>query len=105
MRVSIDDVVTFAAPLGTPLRVGTYEGATRFASTTSPGIDLGDCSLGNSGRFVVHEVSLTATGTVRQFWATFEESCGDVRVPSVRGEVRVTDVPMRTSSVRSCLLP
>jgi hypothetical protein len=98
------NTVTFAAPIGTPIRAGTYEGATGVASATSPGLYvLGTCSVDTRGRFVVHEVSLTPTGTVRQFWATFEESCSEA--PTVRGEVRVTDVPMRSSSVRSCLLP
>jgi hypothetical protein len=96
----------FGAPRGTPLRPGTYERATRtaFRDATSPGIDVsgtGGCNQTN-GRFVVHEVSLTPTGGVQRFWATFEQYC-DQNPAALRGEVRATGVPPAGTAISSCL--
>jgi hypothetical protein len=99
---------SFGAPRGTPFRPGTYEQATRtsFRDMTSPGIDVtgtGGCNT-TSGRFVVHEVSLTRTGTVQRFWVTFEQYC-DRNPAALRGEVRTTDIPRGNNSVTTCLVP
>jgi hypothetical protein len=87
----------FAAPKGTPLRVGTYEGATRwpFQTDSVPGFNIsGDARGCNAltGRFIVREVDFTASGQVRQFWATFEQHC-EGGTPALYGDVRVTSGP------------
>lgn len=101
----------FGAPTGTPMTVGTYENAVAVASCalcggqTSPYIHIsgsGGCS-GTGGRFVVHEVEVTAKGSVRKFWATFEQRCpGSAAL--LRGDVRVTNPP-GSESVSACTVP
>jgi hypothetical protein len=95
---------SFGAPRGTPMRPGTYESAVRTSSRTgtSPGLDVGSCNLVR-GRFVVHEVSVTRTGGVQRFWATFEQYC-DQYPGALRGEVRVINPPIPTT-VSSCVVP
>jgi hypothetical protein len=98
----------FSAPAGQPLRVGTYENATRFLGTPSaaPGLDVAVDGRGCgdlTGRFVVKEVDVPATGgNVTRFWATFEQHCQG-RAPALRGEIRVTNPPAVPPSSVSCL--
>ena len=96
----------FGAPRGTPLRPGTYVGATRtaFRDATSPGIDVngtGGCNQ-TRGSFVVHEVSVTPTGGVDLFRVTFEQYC-DQNPAALRGEIRATAVPRAGTAVSSCV--
>ena len=88
--------VSFSAPAGQPLRVGTYENATRFLGLPggAPGFYVGVDGRGCNqltGRFVVKEVDVAATGGgVTKFWAAFEQHC-EGRAPALRGEIRVTN--------------
>ncbi len=87
----------FQAPKGVPLRVGTYEGATRssFQRDTDPGLDIYGEGRGCNtltGRFTVREADFSPSGQVRQFWATFEQHCENM-APALRGDVRVTNGP------------
>jgi hypothetical protein len=97
----------FSAPAGQPLRVGTYENATRWLGSpmASPSfsvfVDGRGCNI-LTGRFVVKEVDVTATGSVTRFWATFEQHC-EARAPALRGEIRVTNPPAVPPSSVSCL--
>lgn len=99
--ISVDGPATwllqFGAPQNTPLRVGTYEGATR-ASPALPTIDIGGNGRGCSqttGRFVVHEADFSAQGEVRRFRATFEQRC-TTSTGTLRGEVALTNVALRS---------
>jgi len=85
-----------------PLRVGTYDGATRwpFQRDSDPGLDISGEGRGCNtltGRFVVREADFTASGQVRQFWATFEQHCEN-RAPALYGDVRVTNGPAPSSN-------
>lgn len=88
--------VSFGAPNGQTLHVGTYDNALRFPSDTSGGIDFGVGSLGCNqtfGRFSVEDILITGHapsggGTaVGRFRATFEVSCESPTVPPTVGEV------------------
>lgn len=99
--------VSFGAPRGTPMRAGTYENASRtaFRDATHPGLDLtvmGGCNT-TQGRFVVHEIDLTADGKVNRFWATFEQYC-DNKPAALRGEIRVTGISSNDSAVSTCVV-
>jgi hypothetical protein len=70
----------FAAPMGSELAAGTYDGATRFPfqSPTEPGLSVdGDGRGCNTltGRFVVLDVTYGPTGDVVSFAADFEQHC------------------------------
>jgi hypothetical protein len=100
-------ILQFGAPRGAPLRPGLYEGATRtaFRNATSPGIDIsgsGGCNQ-TRGRFTVHDVSMTRTGTVQRFWATFEQYC-DQNPAALRGDIRVTALTAPNFTA-SCVVP
>jgi len=87
-------LIQLGAPRGTPMRSGTYEGATRtaFRAPGVPGIDIGINGTGcntTNGRFVVSELDFGATGQVNKFVATFEQLCQGSPTP-VRGELRLT---------------
>ena len=97
----------FSAPRGTPLRQGTYENASRsaFRDATQPGIDItvmGGCNT-IQGRFIVHEVDLTANARVNRFWATFEQRC-DNKPAALRGEIRVSGISSNDSAVSTCVV-
>lgn len=88
----------FRAPKGQPLRVGTYDNATGWPfqrDDDGAGLDISgenrSCSA-IASRFTVREADFTATGQVRQFWATFEQRCGTGTV-ALRGDVRLTGGP------------
>src|SRR6266849_5775531 len=82
----------FAAPMGTTLVPGVYEGATRwpFQAASSPGLSVyGDGRGCNTltGRFVVLEATYDANGKVQSFAADFEQHCENA-VPALFGSVR-----------------
>jgi hypothetical protein len=87
----------FHAPQGRSLSPGTYEGATRapFQAASAPGLSVfGDGRGCNTltGRFIVHEISLTSGRLVR-FHASFEQHCeGGAR--GLFGEVAVVQAPV-----------
>jgi hypothetical protein len=97
----------FSAPAGQPLRVGTYQNATRFLGLpgAAPGFGIAvngrGCNM-LTGQFVVKEVDVTATGSVNRFWAAFEQHC-EGSAPALRGEIRVTNPPAVPPSSVSCL--
>lgn len=89
----------FAAAPGQSLSGGVYEGAvsSNIIERTSPGMSItgngSACSNRDlTGRFVVHEADLAPSGTVRRFWASFEQRC-QVGAGALRGDVRVMDQP------------
>ena len=92
----------FGAPGGRPLRVGAYEEASRLNFPTRPLLDVGGCGSTTTGRFVVHEIEVTATGTVRRFWVTFDDRC-DFSQRGVKGDVRLTGVPHPGTFTSSCV--
>src|SRR6266566_2318683 len=82
----------FAAPMGTTLVPGAYEGATRwpFQAASSPGLSVyGDGRGCNTltGRFVVLEATYGADGKVESFAADFEQHCGSA-APALFGSIR-----------------
>ena len=89
----------FAAPFGTPLSVGRYEGATRFPfqSASQPGLDVSGEGRGCNtllGLFDVKQVAYTPGGGIDSFWATFEQHC-EGQLPALTGEIRYNaDVPL-----------
>jgi hypothetical protein len=104
--------LTFGAPVGTPLRRGTYENAQdggpapSFPTTTGPVFQIGGNGSGCGGapQFTVHEVELGSEGGVRKFWATFESRCG-TRPEALRGDVRITNaLPPPPTVSRRCIV-
>jgi hypothetical protein len=96
--------LSFRAPSGHPLVVGTYEGAKGWSyDSTAPGLDVSvsyrSCSR-STGRFTIREADFSPSGQVRHFWATFEQHCGN-GTPALRGDVRITNGPTVTGN--SCL--
>src|SRR6266404_167468 len=82
----------FAAPMGTTLVPGAYEGATRwpFQAASSPGLSVyGDGRGCNTltGRFVVLEATYGADGKVESFAADFEQHC-ESAAPALFGSIR-----------------
>lgn len=70
----------FFAPQGQTLKVGTYLKATRypFNGSTSPGLSIsGGARACNQlqGQFTVRQLSIDASGNVKQFVADFEQAC------------------------------
>ena len=87
----------FQAPKGIPLRVGPYEGATRypFQRDTDPGLSIAGEGRGCNtltGRFTIREADFSPSGQVRHFWATFEQHCENMAL-ALYGDVRVTNGP------------
>jgi hypothetical protein len=71
--------LSFAAPAGSPLVPGTYEGAFRhpFQPAGSPGLSVSGEGRGCNtltGRFVVHAIEKSGT-TLTRFEADFEQHC------------------------------
>jgi len=96
----------FSAPPNTPLRVGTYV-AERWPFARGAGMDISGAGRGCnvlSGQFNVREADYAANGTVRRFWASFEQHCGNGS-PALVGDVRVTNVPAISSSAITCMVP
>ncbi len=95
--------VTFAAPLGEQLGVGTFEGAVDPGERSEghPGLDVsghGRACTHVSGRFVVDELTRDGSGTITSFAARFEQHCENF-TPGVFGTVQyhaTTVYPERT---------
>lgn len=89
--------LTLAAPRGQPLKVGSYENATRalVESGDQPGLELsGDGRGCNSvtGRFEIHALAVGANNRVNRLFATFEQHC-EGSEPALHGQVSI--VPNR----------
>lgn len=86
-----------AAPAGTQLVPGAYEGAMRYPFNPSgtPGLDVyGDGRGCNSvtGRFDVFEAVFGPNGYIERFHAQFEQHC-EGGEPALRGEILVVNPP------------
>ena len=82
----------FAAPSGTPLTSGQYEGATRypFQSPVGNGLDVAGDGRGCNeltGRFVVLEAAYDNSGNVLKFAADLEQHCEGGN-PALFGSIR-----------------
>ncbi|GAB3945545.1 hypothetical protein GCM10027614_37520 [Micromonospora vulcania] len=89
--------ITLSAPVGQPLAVGTYTGATGYTyESPLPGISLSGndryCSDGQTGSFTVTDISWGPYGYLERFDATFEQRC-NYHTGSARGEVHVANPP------------
>ncbi|GGO02637.1 hypothetical protein [Micromonospora parathelypteridis] len=89
--------IELSAPVGQPLAVGTYTGATgNTYESPLPGIDLSGadriCSFGQTGSFTVTDISWGPHGYLERFDATFEQRC-NYSTGSARGEVHVENPP------------
>ena len=86
--------LTFAAPAGTPLLPGVYEGATRypFQLPTAPGLSVygGGCNM-LTGRFVVLEADIGPGGDVRKLAIDFEQHCEGAE-PALLGSIRINSL-------------
>ena len=93
--------VDLAAPIGSELVVGAYEGATRFSfrEPGEPGLDISGDGRGCNmlyGRFDVLEAEYDVqTGEVVRFAADFEQHCESPLAPALLGAIRYdSDVPV-----------
>ncbi|MBZ5589003.1 MAG: hypothetical protein LAO05_10615 [Acidobacteriia bacterium] len=82
----------FAAPAGTALAPGLYEGATRdgFQSPTTPGLEISGDGRGCNtltGRFLVLDAQYSPTGEVQSLAIDFEQHCEGLP-PALFGSVR-----------------
>jgi hypothetical protein len=92
--------VDLSAPYGSLMDVGTYLGATRFASASNPGIDVDGDGRGCNdtvGTFEVKEVTLSG-GAPTAFRATFVQHC-EGGTPALRGEVWYNSLQAITSNL------
>ena len=86
-----------AAPAGTKLVPGVYEGATRwpFQAPPTPGLDFSGDGRGCNtltGKFEVLEAKYAPFGYVERFHATFEQHC-EGGTPALFGEVQIVNPP------------
>ncbi|MDQ7804182.1 hypothetical protein Q5425_10590 [Amycolatopsis sp. A133] len=86
-----------AAPSGTRLAAGTYDGATRypFQGVNAPGLDLSGNGRGCNtltGTFAVQNVVFGPNGYVQTLDATFEQHC-EGGTAAARGEVHIANPP------------
>ncbi len=86
-----------AAPSGTGLAAGTYDGATRypFQGANAPGLDLSGNGRGCNtltGTFTVQNVVFGPHGYVQTLDATFEQHC-EGGTAAARGEVHIANPP------------
>ena len=81
-------VLTFAAPLGQQLEVGSYDVAERVPSNLVAGLDVrGDgrgCSLG-FGSFTISAISFEPTGSLAALDAAFNQACEYPDAPALHG--------------------
>ncbi|MGQ5260274.1 hypothetical protein ACTWLT_05900 [Micromonospora sp. ZYX-F-536] len=89
--------IDLSAPVGQPLTVGTYTGATEYLyESPLPGIALSGndriCPYGQTGSFTVTDISWGPYGYLERFDATFEQRC-NYSTGSARGEVHVANPP------------
>ncbi|MDS0137808.1 hypothetical protein H5970_18020 [Amycolatopsis sp. CM201R] len=86
-----------AAPSGTGLTAGTYDGATRypFQGANAPGLDLSGNGRGCNtltGTFTVQNVVFGPHGYVQALDATYEQHC-EGGTAALRGEVHIANPP------------
>lgn len=86
-----------AAPAGTKLLPGIYDGATRwpFQAPPTPGLDFSGDGRGCNtltGRFEVLEAVYAPFGYVERFHAKFEQHC-EGGTPALFGEVQIVNPP------------
>ncbi len=86
-----------AAPSGTGLTAGTYDGATRwpFQGANAPGLDLSGNGRGcntSTGTFTVQNVVFGPHGYVQTLDATYEQHC-EGGTTAARGEVHIANPP------------
>ena len=91
-------LLDFAAPQGVPLRVGSYEGATRFPFQVppSPGLDVAGDGRGCNtltGRFEVLQIAVDGAGNVTSFAADFEQHC-EGSTAALFGSIRMNAGPI-----------
>jgi len=89
--------LNMAAPAGTKLLPGVYEGATRwpFQAPPTPGLDFSGDGRGcntSTGRFEVLEAVYASFGYVERFHATFEQHC-EGGTPALFGEIQIVNPP------------
>jgi hypothetical protein len=89
--------LNLAAPAGTTLAPGIYEGATRwpFQAPPTPGLDFSGDGRGCNtltGRFEVLEAKYASFGYVERFHATFEQHC-EGGTPALFGEIQIVNPP------------
>ena len=89
--------VDLAAPVGSQLVPGTYEGAVRwpFQSPGQPGVSVTGNGRGCNtvtGRFEVLEAVFGPNGYLERFHARFEQHC-EGGEPAIRGELFVVNPP------------
>jgi hypothetical protein len=91
--------VSFNAPAGQPLVVGSYENATSSANAQngSPGMSVNCFGATATGRFVVREFNVAAGGALNVFWASFEQRCNG-SAGSLRGDIRIS-APIDSSGI------
>jgi hypothetical protein len=85
-----DFTVDLSAVEGSPLVVGTYTGASRFSSPTSPGLDIFGDARGcdtTTGSFTVYDATYDSSGTPLSFAAEFDQHC-EGATPALFGTVR-----------------
>jgi hypothetical protein len=88
----------FAAPAGTALEPGIYEGATRypFQVPPDPGLSLSGNGRGCNtltGSFEVLEATFGPHGFVERFHATFEQHCEGSLISRAFGEILIDNGP------------
>jgi hypothetical protein len=95
--------VQFSGPRGVPLRVGAYEGATRWPfNSATPGLSISGRSRGCNmlgGRFEIHDIDLQ-NNRINRFHASFVQRC-DNSAGLLTGEIRLANMPA-SSPAASC---
>ncbi|WP_030464527.1 hypothetical protein [Kitasatospora sp. NRRL B-11411] len=103
VSVSVDSALgqywnlSFSAPQGTALAVGTYTGAVRepFAGPTQPGLEVSGDGRGCNtltGSFTVTNVVFGPHGYVQDFDASYEQHC-EGGTAALRGEIHIANAP------------
>ncbi len=89
--------IRLQAPTGQALAPGAFENALRFPTPANPAVDVGiggrGCNM-TTGRFVVLDIAVGASGHLRRFHATFEQHC-EGGAAALRGEVHIVADPWR----------
>jgi hypothetical protein len=84
--------LSFAAPAGNILRVGDFDGATRypFQSASVPGMSISGHGSGCNqvtGRFRIHQIDFDGVGGLKAFAGDFEQHCEGM-APALVGAIR-----------------
>jgi hypothetical protein len=80
--------ITFAAPLGQQLEVGSYDTAERTPSSLNAGLDVRDDGRGCSlafGSFTIGALAFTPDGRLASLDAAFDQSCEYPDAPALHG--------------------